>query len=177
MKNDNKLRMLVLTAMLAALVCVATLVIRIPTVGGYTNLGDGFVLLSAFLLGPLYGGIAGGLGSALADLIAGYPYYIPGSFIIKGLVAVFAALLMKKVMKEREIPSVPMQLLCVVPAELFMVAGYFAYKALILGKPAGAVTSIPGNLMQGLAGCIVSILLYQLLIKVPAVREHSWKGR
>ena len=177
MKNDNKLRTLVLTAMFAALVCVATLVIRIPTVGGYTNLGDGIVLLSAFLLGPLYGGIAAGLGSALADLIAGYAYYIPGTFIIKGLVAVFAALLMKKALQEREIPSVPMLLLCTAPAELFMVAGYFAYKTLILGKPEGAVTSIAGNLMQGLVGCIISILLYRLLVKVPAVRERSWKGR
>ena len=36
----------VLTALFAALVCVATMFIRVPSpVSGYINLGDGFVLL------------------------------------------------------------------------------------------------------------------------------------
>ena len=40
------------TALLAALSCVATLVIRIPSpTGGYMNLGDTVVLLGAYLLG------------------------------------------------------------------------------------------------------------------------------
>lgn len=175
--KKNPLRMLVLTALFAALTCVATLVIRIPTVAGYTNLGDGMVLLGAFLLGPLYGGIAGGLGSALADLISGYTWYIPGSFIIKGLVAVFAALLVRGALRKHEQAPLGALIVAAVPSELFMAAGYFAYKAWILGKFEGAVGSIPGNLMQGLAGCVISILLYRLLIHVPEVRERSWKGR
>ena len=53
---NQKLRNLVYTAMLMALCCVATLVIKIPTVtGGYLNAGDIVVVLAALLAGPLYG--------------------------------------------------------------------------------------------------------------------------
>lgn len=67
-----KLKMMVMTALFIALGYVATslLVIPIPG-GGYLNLGDTIVLLGAYLLGPVYGAVAGGLGPALADLLAG----------------------------------------------------------------------------------------------------------
>ena len=67
--NDKKIRKLVLAALLAALVCVATMVVQIPSpMQGYVNLGDCFVLLSGWLLGPWYGFAAGGIGSMLADI-------------------------------------------------------------------------------------------------------------
>ena len=76
---NQKLRNLVYTAMLMALCCVATLVIKIPTVtGGYLNAGDIVVVLAALLAGPLYGGVAAGFGSGLADVISGYMSYAPG---------------------------------------------------------------------------------------------------
>ena len=63
MKAKNNLMKLVFAALLAAFVCVATLVIRIPSpLGGYINLGDCIVLVSGWLLGPVYGFLAGGLG-------------------------------------------------------------------------------------------------------------------
>ena len=77
---NQKLRNLVYTAMLMALCCVATLVIKIPTVtGGYLNAGDIVVVLAALLAGPLYGGVAAGFGSGLADVISGYMSYAPGT--------------------------------------------------------------------------------------------------
>lgn len=64
---------LVFASLLAALACVATMVITVPSpTGGYMNLGDTVVLLSAYLLGPWWGAAAGGIGSMLADLFAGY---------------------------------------------------------------------------------------------------------
>ena len=51
--DDRKIRKTVYAAALAALVCVATLVVQVPSpTGGYVNVGDGFVLLSGWLLGP-----------------------------------------------------------------------------------------------------------------------------
>ena len=96
MKHD-KLIKLVLAALFAALTCVATMLIHIPmpATNGYINLGDGMVLLGAFLLGPAYGFAAGGLGSMLADLLLGYASYAPGTFIIKGLTALVAALILR----------------------------------------------------------------------------------
>ena len=85
--NDKKIRKLVLAALLAALVCVATMVVQIPSpMQGYVNLGDCFVLLSGWLLGPWYGFAAGGIGSMLADIFLGYAHY--ASLLLgKGLAA------------------------------------------------------------------------------------------
>ncbi len=172
-----KINRVVFTALFAALVCVATLSVRVPTVAGYTNLGDALVLLSAFFSGPLCGFLAGGVGSAAADLISGYAHYVPGTFIIKGLSALFAALLLKRALKKTGgAPKTPALALSAIPAELFMAAGYFAYKSLILGRPEAALTSIPGNLVQGLLGTVLSVLLYRLLTAIPDIREKVWKG-
>ena len=107
----------VLCAMLAALCCLATLVLQIPSpIGGYLNLGDGFVLASAFLLGPWYGALAAGIGSALADLLGGYVQYVPGTFVIKALMAAAAGALCALV----DLHGLP---LAVVIAEPVRVAG------------------------------------------------------
>ena len=44
---------IVITALFAALACVATMIIKVPTVGtnGYVNIGDTIVLLSAWMIG------------------------------------------------------------------------------------------------------------------------------
>ena len=98
---NQKLRNLVYTAMLMALCCVATLVIKIPTVtGGYLNAGDIVVVLAALLAGPLYGGVAAGFGSGLADVISGYMSYAPGTLVVKGCAAVVAALIFRACRKK-----------------------------------------------------------------------------
>ena len=88
MKHNATLK-IVLTAMFAALICVATMLIRvpIPATGGYANLGDGVILLCAFLMDPICAVIAAGIGSMLADVLAGYMSYAIGTLIIKAGVA------------------------------------------------------------------------------------------
>ena len=87
----TKTQKIVIAAMLAALTCIATMIIKIPSpLKGYLNLGDCVVLLSGWLLSPLYGFLAAGLGSGLADLISGYGVYVPATFIIKGVMAIAA---------------------------------------------------------------------------------------
>ena len=90
MKRD-KTKKLVFTALFAALICVAAMVIKIPTpTSGYANLSDCMVLLSGWLLGPLYGFFAAAIGSAMADIFSGYALYAPASFVVKGLMALVA---------------------------------------------------------------------------------------
>jgi len=93
--NSKVVSKIVLTALFAALAYVATSIIRVPTVGtqGYVNIGDSIVLLSAWLIGGVYGALAAGIGSALADLLAQYVTYVPGTFIIKFLMALVAYLI------------------------------------------------------------------------------------
>ena len=59
---------LVMASMFAALCCVTTMIIKIPSpLKGYLNLGDCVVLLAGFMLPPLYAFLAAGIGSALAE--------------------------------------------------------------------------------------------------------------
>ena len=166
MKEKISLKKMVLTALFAALTCVATMLIEIPmpATQGYVNIGDCFVLLGAWVLGPIYGAFAGGVGSALADLLVGYPHYIVGTLIIKALMAVIAALVYQTLGKKNGYLG---QLVGGILAELWMVLGYFLYAMLILGKGIAAATSIPGNLLQGAVGIVAAIAL------VVALRESK----
>ena len=159
--SDKKIRKLVISAMMAALTYVATMVIQIPSpMNGYVNLGDCFVLLSGWLLGPWYGGAAAGIGSMLTDLLSGYGHYAPGTFVIKGLDALVAALLFRAMGR-----TSTAALVSGLVGEAIMVAGYFGYAALLLGKGLGAAASIPGNLVQATMGLLVGFLLLKVLQK------------
>ena len=60
--SDKKVQKLVVSALMAALTYVATMVVQIPSpMNGYVNLGDCFVLLSGWLLGPWYVRAAAGI--------------------------------------------------------------------------------------------------------------------
>ena len=90
-QRNHTTHQIVTAALLAALVCVATMLIKIPSpLKGYLNLGDGIVLLCGWFLSPVYGFLAAGIGSGLADLFAGYVIYVPATFVIKGVMAVIA---------------------------------------------------------------------------------------
>lgn len=172
MKKEN-LRNVVLTALFAALAYVATTVIQIPipATGGYINLGDCVVLLGAFLLGPLYGAIAGGIGSALADVLSGYAHYALGTFVIKASMAVVAALIFKSLKSKIKIGSP----IAAVAGEIIMIFGYFIYESIFLGYGLGAAAAIPGNAIQGIAGAVSSVLLYHALYAIPQIKEISYK--
>lgn len=152
---------LVQGAMLAALVFVSTYIIRIPSpANGYVNLGDCFVLISGWLLGPLYGALAGGIGSSLTDLLSGYAHYVPGTFIIKGLMAYSAAIIYRSFEKN----SLSLWFSGLI-AECIMVVGYFFYAFLLPGKGIAAAASIPGNIVQGIVGIVSAVALMQVIKK------------
>lgn len=162
--KNLKLLKLVFAAMFAALICVATMVIQIPSpMNGYVNFGDCFILVAAWVLGPVYGFAAGGIGSALADLFSGYAHYVPGTFVIKGLIAVAAALIARWFAKKSPKLKLVGYISGAVCGEIIMVAGYFGYAALLLGKGFGAWASVPGNLVQGAFGVIVGVVVIQIL--------------
>ena len=169
---NNNLKKLILAALFAALSCVATMSIRIPTPGtsGYIHPGDAIVILSGVLLGPVWGFLAGGIGSALSDLIGGYFIYVPITFVIKGLVALAAGLLYQKVGKNQKSRYIAVILGGV--ADIILVAGgYFVCEFFIYG--AGAAASIPANIIQGVGGLVISCILYPILISIPNVRQTA----
>ena len=155
MKNNrNHLLKISAAAAMMALTCVLTLAVRIPSpTKGYLNLGDCAVLFGGWLLGPVCGPIAGGMGSALADLFAGYPVYIPGTLVIKAVMAFLAALVPYRFRrKESAHPGIGFVLSAVI-AEGFMTAGYWLYEAFVVGEGfAAAFAGVSGNVVQGIAG-------------------------
>lgn len=117
---------------------VATMVVRIPSpMNGYVNLGDCFVRCPAGA-GPVVWRRAAGIGSMLTDLLSGYGYYAPGTFVIKGLDALVAALIFKAMGRTSAAAIVSG-----VVGEIIMVVGYFGYAGLLLGKGIGAAAQHP----------------------------------
>jgi uncharacterized membrane protein len=86
-------------AMFTAVVCVATVILKIdiPATRGFFNVGDSMVYVTALLFGPLIGGIAGGLGSSLADILLGFPLYAPATLVVKGVEGLIVGYLGHKV--------------------------------------------------------------------------------
>ena len=155
MNESNK--KIVMTALFSALTCVATLIIKIPSpLKGYLNLGDCIVLLAGWMLSPVYGFIAAGLGSALADLFSGYVIYAPATFLIKGLMAIIAFFLFRLLC--RKIGNVSSRVVSGVCAEIIMILGYFVFEGFLYGF-APSLVNIPANGLQGIAGIIIGVLL------------------
>ena len=155
---NNNLKKTIVAALFAALTCVAT-VIMVSLPLGYANLGDVTVLFSAAVLGPIYGSLAAGIGSALADLFVGYAMYVPGTFVIKLLMALVAAGFQKSLSNRLRYP-IASYVLSAFAAELVMVGGYYLYEAVFLAYGfAGATASLPGNCIQGAVGITIFTLL------------------
>ncbi len=161
MKN-KKLRLLVQTALLAAMTTVATMVIQIPVGGGYVHPGDSVVLLCAWLLGPIPGAVAGALGAGLADTLSGYALYVPATAVIKALMGLCAGGLFAR-MKNRTAG----RMIGGAVAGIVMVLGYFIYEAFILGLGLGAAASIPANLFQALFGLAAAAALLRPMGRLP----------
>lgn len=157
----SKIKKIILAALLAALVAVATMVIKIPSpMKGYLNLGDCAVLLAGWMLSPVYGFLAAGLGSAIADLILGYGTYAPATFLIKGSMALIAFFVLR--LMHRGIGRLPSRIIGAVLAEIVMVMGYFVFEGFLYGFVPSAV-NIPANAMQGVAGIVIGVSLIQVL--------------
>lgn len=172
----TNLKKIVMAALFAALTCVATMSIRIPTLGtgGYIHPGDALVILSGIVLGPVFGPLAAGIGSALADLLGGYFIYVPITFVIKGLVAFAAGLIYQKIGKTKK--SRYTAVILGGAADIILVAGgYFLCEFFMYGS--GAAASILPNVIQGVSGLIISAVLYPLLIAVPDIRQMALRTK
>ncbi len=149
---------LALLAVLTALTAVLTMLIVIPIVAteGYINLGDVGVFLAGLLLGPV-GGIAGGIGSALADWALGYMTYVPITFVVKGLEGAVTGTVFYALKPHWR--TVPRLLLALILGSIVMVSGYYLAESLMYGAAAAAL-EIPGNIFQVAFGSIMSTIVY-----------------
>lgn len=168
--NNTKLQRIVFTSLFTALVCVSTIAIRIPTpgTGGYIHPGDALVILSGIFLGPVWGAFAGGVGSALADVLGGYFVYAPFTLIIKALSALCSGLLYYG-LKGKNLKSLS-PLLGGIADIIFVAGGYYLVEIPLYGAEAALISLIP-NLIQGASGLVIAVILYPILCKIPVIRK------
>ena len=161
-KKQRAVIQLSLMAIMSALVTVGTLIVRIPNpMGGYFNVGDVMIFVAALTFSPLIGGVAGGLGSAIADII-GFPLFALPTLVIKGLEGLLASLITNKKNVYRDV-------LAVVVAGAEMVIGYFLVEVYLWGL-GGALGEIPANIAQiaigGLIGIPIALVLRRRLPEI-----------
>lgn len=175
----NKTLKIVIAALMAAMTCIATMVIKVPSpTSGYIHLGDGLVLLSGIILGPVYGGLAAGIGSMFADLFSGYAGYAMATFIIKALAAVVGSVVfhaLNTFFVKSRLKIVPV-LFAGIGGGVVVTTGYFIFEAFLMGLgTAAALTGVPFNLVQNVFGIIVAAILMPLLFKVQIIKDFMVK--
>ena len=169
-KNYFTTKRICFLATFSALITVATMIIQIPSPGGqgYINVGDTLIFVCAVFFDPFFAFIAGGLGSALADIFAGWVVYAPFTFAIKGIEGFLCALLISlfKKMKFKNIISFAIAMLV---AGLWMSMGYFVADLVLYGWGM-AVANLPFNFVQGGVNVVLGFVLSITLTKIKGVR-------
>lgn len=90
---------------MAALAYVSYVFLKIPvSINGSTSsihIGNMFPAVTALLLDGICGGLAGAVGLAIADIVAGTPHYAITTFILKYLIGIMCGLVAHKGFKLR----------------------------------------------------------------------------
>jgi uncharacterized membrane protein len=141
-----------LMGVMAALVAVTTFAVQIyiPATKGYLNFGDIMIFVSALIFGPIVGGFAGGVGSAISDVAGGYGYFAPYTLAIKGVEGFIAGLISNRISYRRDV-------LAVIIAGAEMIAGYFLAEFFPMQTGWAALGEVPANILQIVAGGVVGL--------------------
>lgn len=161
-KTSNKLKTkdLVETALLTALVFVATSFIHFTLpggVGGLIHLGTAMLFIVSIVFGGKKGAIAGAIGMTIFDLLGGWILWAPCTFVVKGLMAYIVGSIAWANNKEGK--DILYNIIATVVAGVWMIAGYYIWECIILHSFISPLASIPGNIIQIVVGIVVAIPL------------------
>ena len=172
-KNNNfSVRRLTMTAIFIALITVLTAFVSFAIPGGYGYIhpGDSMIYLCAWALGGPIAGLASALGSALADILVGYPQYAIATFVIKFLMGYVCYLIMKAFSYKKLTNITGM-----IVASLIMVAGYVGYEYFLSGI-GGATAALVPNLIQAAGGVIIGAVAVTVFDSINALSPFvTWK--
>ncbi len=181
--TNAKTRKLVFTAMFAVINYVAFTYgkITIPVTAGTStaiHIANAVVVLSAWFLGPIYGGLSGAVGLSIADVFD--PRYItsaPKTFLLKFLIGFIAGTLANRFrLREKEERKEIVSITAISAAAALgfnviadPIVGYF-YRKYLLGIPQEAAkiiaTWVAGSTAINAVVCtIISVILYLALYK------------
>ena len=157
-KRAGSASRIALGALCVALVFVSTRVLQFPIPLGYAHPGNALILLSAVYFGPVTGALAGGLGSALADLTS-FPEWTLPTLIIKTVMGLLCGLIAGKARSGKARVRQWRVLAACLAAAAEMVFGYFAAGSILYGSAATGLTQVPGLAMEGAVGIVLFYLL------------------
>lgn len=160
--------------LLTALVAIATMVIKIPTPIGYVNIGDSMVFLSAILFGPVAGLLAGGLGSAIADILLGCAAWAPWTLAIKGLEGFLVGLLAHRSYHQASTNGwiVRLVLVCCLGGAI-MVAGYWLSYGIMTGNLTAGTVEVPFNIVQAAVSVVLAVTVAAALKRSGITRRQQ----
>mgnify|MGYP002797670512 FL=1 len=184
-KTEFTVQRISIVGVMAALSFVAYEFFRIPFAGGSSfHLGNTFTALTAMLLDGVSGGLAGAIGLALADVIAGDPGYAFTTFILKFIIGVVCGVTAHRILHLRHHKNDgKARYLALVAASAFSgllvnvftdpLVGYFRDRY-IFGQPvevASVFIKIAGGvtLVNSLLSTVCAVALYLAL--EPALRR------
>ena len=145
---------LAMTGVMAALSLVAYLFFRVPFYGGSSfHLGNTFTALTALLLDGVSGGLAGAIGLALADILAGDPGYAVTTFVLKFIIGITCGAVAHKAFKLRDLDKHSSGYLVKV-----IVSAGSGLLLNVLTKIAGGVTVV-----NSVASTVCAVILYLAL--------------
>ncbi len=141
--QQEKMRLLVLTGLFAALICLFTAYIcHIPmgANGGYLHFGDTLIYVAAALLPQPYALLAAAIGGGLADLLTA-PMWATATIIIKALITLPFTWKAQKLLctRNRVAPFI---------SWIISTIGYYLAEGLIFGQYAALITSVMGSALQ-----------------------------
>ncbi|MCT4507205.1 MAG: ECF transporter S component [Tepidibacter sp.] len=167
--RNTKLSSLVIMGLMMAMVCVGTMLIQIPVpaTNGFINIGDSIIFITSVLFGPVAGMVAGGIGSALADILSGYAHWALFTLIIKGAEGLIVGILVKKY-KNKFILSTSM-----VIGSIVMVVGYYIGGGILKGSFIVALESVPWNVVQGVSSTIIGVLVSTAIMKTKYMKTSE----
>lgn len=164
---NSKLKDMVISALLIALVFVATrfINIRLPIAvnGGLVHLGNAMLFVAAIVFGGKKGAIAGAFGMGLFDLLSEWAIWAPATFIIRGIMGYIIGTMANS--KDRNGKKILWNIVGIVLAAIWMVMGYYVAEGILYGNWIAPLTSIPGNITQLIIGAIIGIPLAAALKK------------
>ena len=137
-----------LAAVMSALVFIATFVPKIPIPLGYAHLGDAAIFLAVIFCGRRIGIISAVVGSALADILSGFPIWVVPTIIIKAAMAESFVKLQRQNF-----------LIAIITASLIMTAGYTIFGAILYNSLAAGLASTPGLLLKSIVNIVITVVL------------------
>ncbi len=167
MNRQLSAKNIALGALLSASVTVATMLsMPVPGFRLYFNLGEGIIYTIALTLGPGFGGICGGLGAGLGDIILGYPLWAPFTLIIKGFEGYVVGKLRNRGHKK-----------AMLAGAIVMMCGYSTIAGILYGWKAAPVELVTDIIQTGMGAALALVLVPLLRKRInPFIANQKGKG-